>query len=322
MIYSEYDQELLRNNISYLRTKKDLLQKRLAIELHMAPNTISQYETGKRPIKEDTIRAYSEYFGVPIETLLTTDLSQDPQGIKVTIPSNNGFDVMLNTLYPLICSDDAMKDSSFSKGFVISAHILNFDEEVRDVLNSKESLKRFRQEISALKTNESVSDSFNQGVERIDQAMGYFRQVQNESIQPLVSANLIRLIGIKFDLVTNAQTDYDYSVDDEGNLSYSVQQEHMTQKQLETRNRFVEEYCDEVISHIKTIKSEPTCAELGDYYLAQLLILDFNCHKTIDEAYRAGEERSKAGILMMQMLSSIDNPYADAFLERVVACIS
>ena len=321
MIYSEYDQELLRKNILYLRENKHLLQKRLAIELHMAPNTISQYETGKRPIKEDTIRAYSEYFGIPIETLLTTDLSLDPQAIKVTLPGNNEIDLLINTMYPLIHSHEAMEDSLFRQGFTYSEQILNFDE-VRDVLSSKETLKQYRQEISSMKAKKSTSDSSDQYFEMIERAMSYFRQVQNDSLQPLVSANLMRLIFMKLDLLINSQTDCDYSVDDDGTLSYTIKDHQLTKKHFEKRNRFIEEYSDEVICHIKTLKAEPEYADLGDYYLALLLILDFNSHKTIEEAHQMGEDICKAGLLMMAMLSSIDNPYAEAYLERVLPCIS
>ena len=321
MIYSEYDQKLLRENILHLREKKHLLQKRLAIELHMAPNTISQYETGKRPIKEDTIRAYSEYFGIPIETLLTTDLSQDPQGITVTLPGNNEFDLLINTLYPLIRTEEAMEDPMFRQGFTCSEQILSFDE-VRDVLGSKETLKQYRQEICAMNTKTSMSDSFDRSLEMIERAMNCFRKVQNESLRPLVSANLLRLIGFKFDLLTNAQTHYDYNVDDDGNLSYTIMDRQLTQKLFEIRNRFVEEYSDEVFRYIKNLKAEPEYAELGDYYLALHLLLDFNSHKTIDEAHKTSEEISKAGFLMMTMLSTIDNPYADAIMEHLLPCIS
>ena len=321
MIYSEYDQELLRNNISYLRTKKDLLQKRLAIELHMAPNTISQYETGKRPIKEDTIRAYSEYFGIPIETLLTTDLSQDPQPIKVTLPGDNEIDLMINTMYPLIHTDEAMEDPFFRQGFTCSEQILSFDE-VREVLSSKEFLKQYRQEISAMNTKASMDDTNNQTIEMIERAMSCFQQVQNNNLQPLVSANLMRLIYMKLDICTNEHTNYDYSIDDEGTLSFAIKDHQLTKERFEIRNRFVEEYCDEVICHIKTLKAEPEYAELGDYYLALHLFLDFNSHTTIDKAHRTSENISRSGLLMMTMLSLIDNPYADAFLERVVPCIS
>lgn len=53
-----------------LREKKKITQQRLAIELNMAQNTISQYETGIREADYRSLIAIADYFHVSIDYLL------------------------------------------------------------------------------------------------------------------------------------------------------------------------------------------------------------------------------------------------------------
>lgn len=50
--------------------KKKLSQVHLAMELHMAQNTISQYETGEREAGYAELCAIADYFGVSVDYLL------------------------------------------------------------------------------------------------------------------------------------------------------------------------------------------------------------------------------------------------------------
>lgn len=53
-----------------LREDKDLTQRQLAEKLHMAPTTISSYETGKNLPPPDKLIALADYFGVTTDYLL------------------------------------------------------------------------------------------------------------------------------------------------------------------------------------------------------------------------------------------------------------
>ena len=53
-----------------LREKKRLSQVFLGMELNMAQNTISQYETGEREAGYKELIAIADYFGVSIDYLL------------------------------------------------------------------------------------------------------------------------------------------------------------------------------------------------------------------------------------------------------------
>jgi len=53
-----------------LREKRRLSQVHLGLDLHMAQNTISQYETGEREAGYRELIAIADYFGVSIDYLL------------------------------------------------------------------------------------------------------------------------------------------------------------------------------------------------------------------------------------------------------------
>ena len=59
-----------------LRKKKGLTQLRLAMELNMAQNTLSRYETGEREADYKTLILFADYFGVSIDYLL--ERTDDP----------------------------------------------------------------------------------------------------------------------------------------------------------------------------------------------------------------------------------------------------
>jgi len=53
-----------------LREKRHISQVRLAMELNLAPNSISRYETGQREADYATLIALADYFDVSIDYLL------------------------------------------------------------------------------------------------------------------------------------------------------------------------------------------------------------------------------------------------------------
>lgn len=53
-----------------LRKSKRITQQRLAIELNLAQNSISRYESGEREADYKTLIALSDYFQVSIDYLL------------------------------------------------------------------------------------------------------------------------------------------------------------------------------------------------------------------------------------------------------------
>ncbi|MFS0973320.1 helix-turn-helix domain-containing protein [Enterococcus avium] len=59
--------------IAKLREKRGLSQMQLAKDLKVATSTLGMWETGKRGLKDDTIKMIAEYFGVSSDYLLGID---------------------------------------------------------------------------------------------------------------------------------------------------------------------------------------------------------------------------------------------------------
>ncbi|CDI58581.1 helix-turn-helix transcriptional regulator [Lactobacillus helveticus] len=59
----------MKNRIKELRQKNNLTLKELGQKVGMANNTLSQYETGKREPKLETLKKLADYFDVPVPYL-------------------------------------------------------------------------------------------------------------------------------------------------------------------------------------------------------------------------------------------------------------
>lgn len=56
--------------LKYLREKKRISQLKMAMDLNLAQNTISQYESGARQADYQTLISIANYFNVSIDYLL------------------------------------------------------------------------------------------------------------------------------------------------------------------------------------------------------------------------------------------------------------
>lgn len=57
-------------NLKNLRKKNGISQIKLAMDLNLAQNSISQYENGKREMDNKTLIMIAEYFNVSIDYIL------------------------------------------------------------------------------------------------------------------------------------------------------------------------------------------------------------------------------------------------------------
>ena len=72
--------EFLGDRIRYLRLRKELKQKDMAVRFSVCENTWSQYETNKRTPPLELIKQIAVYFSVSIDYLLSlTDVEYNPR---------------------------------------------------------------------------------------------------------------------------------------------------------------------------------------------------------------------------------------------------
>ena len=67
------------DTLIHLRRKAGLSQQQLADGLGLSRSAIGMYETGKREPDIDTLRVFSEFFGVDMNTLTSTQTAADAE---------------------------------------------------------------------------------------------------------------------------------------------------------------------------------------------------------------------------------------------------
>lgn len=65
-----------RKNLKFLRDSCHLRQQELANKLYMQQNGISMYETGERSMNYEISKRVADFFNVPVELFLKSDLSE------------------------------------------------------------------------------------------------------------------------------------------------------------------------------------------------------------------------------------------------------
>ena len=95
------------NNIKKLRTKKNILQTKLALDLNLTQEAISSYETERVTPSADILIKLADYFNTNIDYLLCrTDYDLPINELKPNNISNFQFD-FLNKLNKLSAIDKA-----------------------------------------------------------------------------------------------------------------------------------------------------------------------------------------------------------------------
>lgn len=64
------DTKKTKNKIKYLRTKKNILQTKIAMDLKLSQEAISSYETGRVTPSADVLISIADYFNTNIDYLL------------------------------------------------------------------------------------------------------------------------------------------------------------------------------------------------------------------------------------------------------------
>ena len=115
-------QNYLPQNIKSLRTAYGETQMELAFAIGLdGPTAISNYESGSRTPKPDVRRKIAAHFRLTEDQLMYVDMS-GIRNISSEILSNaDQMTQMSFVIFPIICSETAMQNESFAKGY--HAHI-------------------------------------------------------------------------------------------------------------------------------------------------------------------------------------------------------
>ncbi|NFS28129.1 helix-turn-helix transcriptional regulator [Clostridium botulinum] len=86
--------EHIGDRIRYLRQCREITQKELAKTLFIKPNTLSQYENGKRNLTAEMVKKIAQYFNVSMDYLMgiTEEIyDNNDQFIKVMVKRYTSF---------------------------------------------------------------------------------------------------------------------------------------------------------------------------------------------------------------------------------------
>lgn len=115
----------LGKNIKYLRTAYNESQLSLALAISLdSPNAIANYEKGIRNPKPDIRKKIAAHYRITEDELMHTDFS----AIHFTTFQLGDKEKMMEMtllMLPVICTENAMKDSMFQKGYAVHMRALD-----------------------------------------------------------------------------------------------------------------------------------------------------------------------------------------------------
>ena len=293
----EYNSEIARNNLKFLRKSYGLTQAELSKNLDFAQNGISQYETGARPLGYEVAGMFANYFEVPFEMFGNKNLSE----IMIINSSIDVKDVLevVDIIFPVFDSNKAKEDKYFKRGFDVLSTIIK-----------KAKAEIITGEIGKNWNREVVENNREATKEKMDNCVSDFINSYN-SFHTLESiANLVGVMILVYAPL------FDKEILEKGEVMLTkrkIDSKYLLSKQKENNSekvKFIEEFDECITDGIKILKKYRKGSELGDYYLAIRYIFNVvNNEYEKDINNMIGEE-------MLNALVELENKYAIAFLKK------
>lgn len=247
---------ILGNNIRTLRKNYGETQNELSAYLcsqgfFLDQHYISNFETGKRTPDKDLIKEIADHYQVSVDALLFDDFSKLKYTLSVPQNNNNRIQILKN-LFPIIKSEEAIKNLSFSRA--LSDHI---------------------QFVQALYTGDAakLEDMDN----KLDNLFGIYEESAASGILE-AKANTISLMLFLYNfLITGSAVDilgedFDFEKNTKRFIkTYSQLQGSNTSKE---RNYFCEIVNGMLLDYVHDLKLSGKYSDLGDYFL--LLMYQYN----------------------------------------------
>lgn len=283
-------ESLIGKNIKYLRKAYGETQLELALALGLnSSNTISNYEKGVRLPKSEVRKKIAVHYRITEDELLYTDFSKIRSSEYKLNDRNKMIDMTL-TVLPIICTETALKDKDFEKGY--KAHLQAVEE-----IKFGKTLSEFKFD----KCIDAYAASYdkNETPEALCNIIWWFllteismcNQWALEGAEELKRKNMNSKVFIK-----------NYYLCD---CSEDVISENMSDEECQS----VYEMDDTIIELLQVLRKDRDYYELTDYYIALRYVL--GCVKnelTIEFNKTIGAE-------MMYSFALLNNKYALELLK-------
>lgn len=279
----------LGKNIKHLREIHGETLWDLGEAISFGDTAIKNYESGARQPDPQTLQALARHYGKTVDELLQSDLS-DLGSIEFSINGSEGIAKMLEIILPLSCSDNALKNPSFKKGYDSCRRILD-----------------------AFSHNEGISGRI------IPESFEAFEQATDDSEIPESIANMIWLIFLLWSQIIDekmmrvAETIlYPRRNTTPFVKSFLNAKANESEETKKKRQDFINDFDEIIVELLKALKSSQDLAELADYYMALRYVVSM-----VDTGL-SPEMNTAVGNQMMISFLQLGNPYALHYIKMSV----
>ncbi len=119
------DTSAIANNIKFYRKFFNMSQSELAEKIGLTRTAIANYETGKRPPDIQTLKLIANCFGITVESFYESNEFDKNISIKNFFATENElFEFVSTVMFPIVCSEVALKDDLFKEAYNKHKHML------------------------------------------------------------------------------------------------------------------------------------------------------------------------------------------------------
>lgn len=288
MAYDKNDnsEKLLGKNIEHLRKIHGETLQELGKSVNLGNTTIKNYENADRTPDPQKLKALAKHYGKTIDELLHSDLSE-LGNLSFSLGSSAELVNMMKIIFPLSCSDKALRDSDFKKGY----------EGCCQIMNSFAGNVGIRGSIIP-----ECFEAFGKSVEHAELPEGIANMVWLIFLlwSQFIDENMIHALS---SLMTPRKSSPPFT------KAYLAAKDHESSENKNKKQSFIDDIDETIIELLKALKSDPQWSNLADYYLALRYVLSM-----IDTGLSA-EMNSAVGMQMMLSFLSLENPYAFNYVK-------
>lgn len=277
------DANQLGKNIKHLREMHTETLENLGTVIHCAKSTVKGYENGSRKPDLQTLQTIASHYNKPVDELLHTDLTKLGE-LSLNLNSISGIVELLNVMLPLYCSDAAMKNDSFKKGYKLSQRLL-------DGFANAEILPG----------------------NMIGRIFEKYLNAADESEEPEAFANIMWCIFVWWTQIYD--TDQMLSLYNKQLSKKLTFKDYMKLRDTESteikkkRKSFIADFEVIITGVLKTLKAKIEWSDLADYYLALRYIVG------MVDTDLSNEMNSSVGMQMMLSFMTLGNDLAFKFCD-------
>lgn len=280
----------LGKNIRNLRKAHGETQMDLAFSLgYEFVSRISMYENGTREPDLETIQKIAEHYNITLDRLVRTDFSKC--NFMSTTYSWDNMISMFEIMFPIVYSEDALKNPYFKKAYIRTDKILQEIKNGSIVLPSE-----FEAAIDDYSESFEEAEIIDAVANKLSLIFVFYSALPDERAIKIGEALL-------HDKIPSKKFIKNYVLNNTEDSACSNERKKAYARDLNTV----------VVSCIQILKGSKEYSELGDYYLALRYIIGM-----IDNDY---ERISNMDIGMEMMLSylSLGNLYAFRYIEKSIS---